>query len=88
LVVQGALLGSALRVAIGTSQTTLFPLLGVAAFLGAGYRVPLAAVVFVAETTGRPGFVVPALIAAATSQLLIGDASVSDYQREMRAAGA
>jgi CIC family chloride channel protein len=31
---------------------------GVAAFLGAGYRVPLAAVMFVAETTGRSGFIV------------------------------
>jgi CIC family chloride channel protein len=64
---------------------TLFPLLGVASFLGAGYRVPLAAVVFVAETTGRPAFVVPALIAAATSQILMAQESVSEYQRDARA---
>ena len=38
---------------------TLYVLLGIAAFLGAGYRVPLAAVMFVAETT-----------AAATRRLL------------------
>ena len=37
------------------STTTLFAVIGVAAFLGAGYRVPLAAVMFVAETTGQPG---------------------------------
>jgi CBS domain-containing protein len=84
LVVQGALVGSAMGVAVGSSDATLFPLLGIAAFLGAGYRVPLAAVVFVAETTGRPGFVVPALIAAASSQLLMGRASVSDYQQDTR----
>ena len=43
----------------------LFPLIGVAAFLGAGYRTPLAAVVFIAESTVQTGFVVPALIAVA-----------------------
>ena len=84
LVVQGALLGTAVSIMFGVSDTTLFPLLGIAAFLGAGYRVPLAAVMFVAETTGRPGFVVPALIAAATSQLLMGRESVSPYQQDSR----
>lgn len=84
LVVQGALLGSAMNIALGDPGTTLFPLLGIAAFLGAGYRVPLAAVMFVAETTGRPGFVVPALVAAATSQLLMGRGSVTSYQMDSR----
>lgn len=84
LVVQGAVLGSAVSAAVGAFDTTLFPLLGVAAFLGAGYRVPLAAVVFVAESTGRPGFVVPGLIAAASSQLLMGRSSVSQYQQDAR----
>jgi len=86
LVVQGALLGSAVAVLVDKTDTTLFPLLGIAAFLGAGYRVPLAAVMFVAETSGRPGFVVPALIAAAASQLVMGADSVSEYQRDMRTA--
>ena len=84
LVVQGAVLGSAVSSAVGASDTTLFPLLGVAAFLGAGYRVPLAAVVFVAESTGRPGFVVPGLLAAACSQVLMGRQSVSAYQQDTR----
>jgi CBS domain-containing protein len=84
LVVQGALLGSAIGNAVGVTDTTLFPLLGIAAFLGAGYRVPLAAVMFVAETSGRPGFVVPALIAAASSQLLMGRESVTAYQQDSR----
>jgi hypothetical protein len=84
LVVQGALLGGAVGTAVGASDPSLFPVLGVAAFLGAGYRVPLAAIVFVAESTGRPGFVVPGLIAAASSQLLMGSASASAYQQDTR----
>ena len=85
LVVQGAVMGSAMNLVVhAQGDMTLFPLLGVAAFLGAGYRVPLAAVVFVAETTGRPAFVVPALIAAATSQVLMGRLSVSEYQQDTR----
>ena len=48
--------------------------------LGAGYRTPIAGIVFVAETTGRPGFVVPALIATAIAQVLMGNASVTTYQ--------
>ncbi len=84
LVVQGALLGAVVNELVHPPDPTFFPLLGVAAFLGAGYRVPLAAVVFVAETSGRPGFVVPGLIAAATSQLLMGRASVSPYQEGTR----
>ncbi|MGH9164080.1 MAG: chloride channel protein [Acidimicrobiales bacterium] len=80
LVIQGALVGRALGGVFDTANTTLFPVVGMAAFLGAGYRVPLAAVVFVAEVTGRPGFVVPGLIAAVVAQLVVGRASVSAYQ--------
>jgi CIC family chloride channel protein len=54
--------------------------LGVAAFLGAGYRTPLAAVIFVAETTGAPGFVVPGLLAAVAAELVMGRSSVSAEQ--------
>jgi H+/Cl- antiporter ClcA len=59
---------------------SLFVVVGVAAFLGAGYRVPLAAVMFVAESTGRPGFVVPGLLAAVVGELLMARSSVSPYQ--------
>ena len=79
LVVAGALLGRAFGVAVGSTDS-LFLVVGVAAFLGAGYRVPLAAVVFVAETTGRPGFVVPGLIAAVVAELLMHQMSVTEYQ--------
>ncbi len=79
LVIAGALIGDAGAIAIGDT-TNLFPLIGVAALLGAGYRTPLAGVVFVAETTGHPGFIVPGLIASVASQLVMGDQSVSLYQ--------
>ncbi|MCA1825193.1 MAG: chloride channel protein, partial [Frankia sp.] len=80
LVIQGALVGRAVGGLFEAQTTTLFPVVGMAAFLGAGYRVPLAAVVFVAEFTGRPGFVVPGLIAAIVAQLVMGRSSISPYQ--------
>ncbi len=84
LAVQGALFGSAVgngldAVGISTANDNLWPVLGLAAFLGAGYRTPLAAVMFVAESTGG-GAVVPALVAAAVSQLVAGPSSVSTGQ--------
>lgn len=69
---------------LGPESLAFFPFIGVAAFLAAGYRTPLAAVMFVAESTGAPLFVVPALVAVAVSQVLIGNASVSQFQRDSR----
>jgi hypothetical protein len=83
LFVEGWLLGTAVEVVVG-GDTLLFPVIGAAAFLGAGYRTPIAAVVFVAEATGRPGFVVPALVATAVAQFVMGDVSVSTYQLTRR----
>jgi len=79
LVVAGALLGRMFGAVIGHDDS-LFLVVGIAAFLGAGYRVPLAAVMFVAETTGRPGFVVPGLIAAVAAEMLMGASSVTTHQ--------
>lgn len=84
LALLGALAGSFVAHLTGDA-TTLFPVVGLAAFLGAGYRTPLASVMFVAETTGRAAFVVPALLATAVSQLLMGRASVSSQQQVGRA---
>jgi CBS domain-containing protein len=84
LVVQGALTGRLIAGAVGGANESLYVVLGIAAFLGAGYRVPLAAVMFVAEATGRPGFVVPGLLAAVVAQLVMGNASVSPYQQRRR----
>ena len=80
LVVAGALLGRVMGGMFGEIDNTLFLVIGVAAVLSAGYRVPLAAIIFVAESTGRPGFVVPGLLAAVTAELMMGKSSVTNYQ--------
>ncbi len=91
LVVQGALLGRLVQGGLesaGMSSAggagSLFVLVGMAAFLSAGYRVPLAAVMFVAESTGKPGFIVPGLLACAVAELVMGRRSSSPYQQLMR----
>ncbi|MBS1848731.1 MAG: chloride channel protein [Actinobacteria bacterium] len=94
LVVEGAILGrliGGMMIASGLHSSSepattmsLFTVLGVAAFLGAGYRTPLAGVMFVAESTGRAVFVVPGLVAAAISQLFVADRSVSPVQLSRR----
>ena len=80
LVVGGALIGASIGNAVNPADNTMFIVIGVAAFLGAGYRVPLAAVMFVAETTGRPSFIVPGLFAAVAAELMMGTASAAKYQ--------
>ncbi len=69
---------------VGADSLAFFPFIGVAAFLAAGYRTPLAAVMFVAESTGAPNFVVPGLIAVAVTQVVVGSSSVSLFQRQAR----
>jgi CIC family chloride channel protein len=92
LAVQGVLLGRIVgdaldRLGLGDAEDVrLWPILGLAAFLAAGYRTPIAAVMFVAEST-RGTAVVPALIAAAVSQLVAGASSVSLAQRAERLGG-
>ncbi|MEL7208808.1 MAG: chloride channel protein, partial [Actinomycetota bacterium] len=92
LAVQGVLLGHVVgdaldRFGLGsTEDARLWPILGLAAFLAAGYRTPIAAVMFVAESASGAA-VVPALIAAAVSQLVAGRSSVSAAQREERLGG-
>ncbi|RYC28093.1 chloride channel protein, partial [Ciceribacter ferrooxidans] len=51
-----------------------------AAFIAAGYKTPLTAVVFVAETTGGHSFIIPSLVGAAIAYAVSGEASVSGGQ--------
>ena len=81
LVVGGAIVGRGVGDIVNPLNPTLYVLLGMAAFLGAGYRVPLAAVMFVAEATGQPGFIVPALFAAVAAELVMGRQSITTFQR-------
>lgn len=81
----GFVVGQFVGEVLGQDLTGLYPTLGLAAFLGAGYRVPIAAVMFVAESTGGVGaFIVPALVAAAVSQVVAGPSSVAEHQRSER----
>jgi CIC family chloride channel protein len=81
LVVAGALTGSVIGRVVDGGDLSLFIVIGVAACLGAGYRVPLAAVMFVAETTGRPSFIVPGLLASVTAELMMGGSSITKLQQ-------
>ena len=84
LAVQGVLMGTVIGVLLEETATGLYPTLGLAAFLGAGYRAPIAAVMFVAESSQGSAFVVPALVAAAVAQLVAGKAGVSSHQATER----
>jgi CIC family chloride channel protein len=66
---------------VHTSSLGLYAAVGMASFIAAAYKTPLAAVVFVAEATGGHAFIVPALIGAAVAYGISGDASVSGDQK-------
>lgn len=62
----------------------LLPVMGMAAFLAAGYNTPLAAAAFIAETTGGAGYMIPGLVGAAIAYAIAGKTSVSSGQRWRR----
>lgn len=66
---------------VHSSSVGLYAAVGMAAFIAAGYKTPLTAVVFVAEATGAHAYIVPALIGAAVAYAVSGEASVSGDQR-------
>ncbi len=82
LLLTGGCLGSAFAQSIVHAGTVdLYAAVGMAAFIAAGYKTPLTAVVFVAETTGGHSFIIPSLIGAAIAYAVSGEASVSDDQQ-------
>ena len=62
----------------------LFPIIGMAAFLAAANATPVAAAVFIAESTGSAGYVIPGLVAATVAYLVSGRQSISRNQRPSR----
>src|SRR5437588_2752116 len=72
----GAAVGGAVSHLVPGSAT-LFAVVGIAAFLGGAYKVPLAGVAFVAETTAAPAYIIPGLLAAAIAYLASGRGSLS-----------
>ncbi|HEY1810364.1 MAG TPA: chloride channel protein [Acidobacteriaceae bacterium] len=82
LFLTGGALGTAFAQSIVHSPAIgLYAAVGMAAFISAGYKTPLAAAVFVAEATGAHAFIIPALIGAAVAYAISGDASASGDQR-------
>jgi len=80
------LLGESLGRVFGQSlvhapAVDLYCAIGLASFIAAGYKTPLAAVAFVAETTGTPAYLIPTLIGAAVAYATSGEASVVFSQR-------
>ena len=66
---------------VQVSGVDLYAAVGMAAFIAAAYKTPLAAVIFVAETTGGISLLIPTLIGAAVAYAVSGEASVSADQR-------
>jgi len=82
LFLTGGALGTAFAQSIvHSSSFGLYAAVGMASFISAGYKTPLAAVVFVAEATGGHAYIIPVLIGAAVAYLISGDASASGDQR-------
>ena len=82
LFLTGGGLGVAFAQSVVHSQSyELYAAVGMASFIAAGYKTPLAAVVFVAEATGGHAFLIPALVGSAVAYIVSGDASTSPEQR-------
>jgi CIC family chloride channel protein len=81
LFLTGGTLGTAFAQILRLPAFELYAAVGMASFISAGYKTPLAAVVFVAEATGGHAFIIPSLIGAAVAYAVSGDASVSGDQR-------
>jgi CIC family chloride channel protein len=81
LFLTGGTLGTAFAQMMQQPSLELYAAVGMASFIAAGYKTPLAAVVFVAEATGGHAFIIPSLIGAAVAYAVSGDASVSGDQR-------
>lgn len=85
MIVLGAAAGSMLGGLVPAgSPAALFPIVGMAAFLAAGYNTPLAAAAFIAESTGGSGYLIPGLVGAAVAYAIAGKTSISSSQRWRR----
>jgi chloride channel protein, CIC family len=84
MIVIGASFGSAVGGFVPDGTGPLFPIVGMSAFLAAGYNTPLSAAVFIAESTGGAGYLIPGLIGGAVAYAVAGKTSVSTEQRWRR----
>lgn len=88
LAVTGVFVGEIVMRALGRGESNFLPLLGGACFLAAGYRIPLAGMLMVAEATGSLTLTVIGLLAVGAGQVIMGEDSVSDAKRDTRGAGS
>jgi chloride channel protein, CIC family len=79
LVVFGSLAGSLFGLLVH-GNVAVFASVGMAAFMSAGYKTPLAAVTFVGEVTGSASYLVPAMIGSAAAYIISGESTVSSEQ--------
>ncbi|MBM4244476.1 MAG: hypothetical protein FJ148_11770, partial [Deltaproteobacteria bacterium] len=84
LAVTGVFVGEIVTRALDRGESNFLPLLGGACFLAAGYRIPLAGMLMIAEASGNLTLTVIGMFAIGTGQVLMGDDSVSDAKRDTR----
>jgi CIC family chloride channel protein len=81
----GAFIGQVVATLAGHGGTRVYPLLGAACFLGAGYRLPVGTAMLVAESSGDLAVSAAGLVAIAIAQLFMGEESVSEAKADTRA---
>jgi len=80
LAAAGAVIGQLAAVAIGQPEATLLPLVGMACFLSAAYRIPLAGLFLIAEGTGSAAGLALGLAVIALAQVCMGDETIAPAQ--------
>jgi H+/Cl- antiporter ClcA len=81
----GAFVGALVARLLARDEVYVFPLIGAAAFLSAGYRIPLSCMLWVGEASGDLVLTLGGSVAVAMAQVFVGPASVSESKREQRA---
>jgi CIC family chloride channel protein len=81
----GAFIGQLVATLVGHRSTRVYPLVGAACFLGAGYRLPVGTAMLVAEGSGDLAVAAAGLVAIAIGQVFMGEESVSEAKADTRA---
>ncbi len=78
----GLLIGTAVALLLGLPDVTLLALVGAGAFLGAGYRIPLAGAGLIVEISGAALPAALGIAAVAIAMVIMGSGSASDAQAD------
>lgn len=82
LAAAGVMVGQIAAVAIGRPEATVLPLVGMACFLSAAYRIPLAGLFLIAEGTGSMPGAALGFVAIAIAQVCMGEQTIAPAQAE------